>query len=272
MAPGCNRSTGYAVGEGEGVGRTHARFAPHGIRSRHHGDADTREGVLMSMGKLGMGILYTSIFVLFIVLVPAVTYAEFPSNAHLRRTTVSLRMAGFAFGSGVTPNSQGQPTGNGMELVPQQWCGSGFVIGQDGTIVTNYHVARRALRGHAIFDGGTTYDIAHLKVYDPENDIAVLKINATDAFATVKLGDSSAAEERDSVLAAGNGYARGCLSPMAKSACSSAMTGATTSRSWSTPHRSLQATAAAPSIRPSSTVAAIDAICSISLLERGLSP
>src|SRR5215813_15185157 len=77
--------------------------------------------------------------------------AHFPSNAQLRRTTVSLRMVGFTFGSGVTLNNQGEPTGNGVELVPHQWCGSGFVIGQDGTIVTNYHVARRALRGQALF-------------------------------------------------------------------------------------------------------------------------
>ena len=73
--------------------------------------------------------------------------ARFPSNAQLRSTTVSLRMVGFTFGSGVTLNNQGEPTGNGVELVPHQWCGSGFVIGKDGTIVTNYHVARRALRG-----------------------------------------------------------------------------------------------------------------------------
>src|SRR5262249_25050971 len=106
--------------------------------------------------------------------------AHFPSNPQLRRTTVSLRMVGFTFGSGVTLNNQGEPTGNGVELVPHQWCGSGFVIGKDGTIVTNYHVARRALRGQALFDGGAQYDIAHLKVYDSANDLAVLKINATD--------------------------------------------------------------------------------------------
>src|SRR5262245_31231717 len=135
--------------------------------------------------------------------------AQFPSNAQLRRTTVSLRMMGFAFGSGVTLNDQGKPTGNGVELVPQQWCGSGFLIEKDGTIVTNYHVVRRALRGQAIFDGGAKYDIAHLKVYDPKNDLAVLKINSTDTFATVQLGDASLAEVRDSVLAAGNGLCEG---------------------------------------------------------------
>lgn len=68
--------------------------------------------------------------------------AQFPSNAHLRCTTVSLRMAGFMFGAGLMRDHQGNPTGNGVERVPRPWCGSGFVIGQDGTIVTNYHVAQ----------------------------------------------------------------------------------------------------------------------------------
>jgi S1-C subfamily serine protease len=135
--------------------------------------------------------------------------AAFPSNAHLRRTTVSLRMAGFAFGAGLTRNAHGQPTGNGVELVPSQWCGSGFVVGKDGTIVTNYHLVRRALRGQALFDGGATYDITHLKGYDATNDLAVLKIHATDTFATAQLGDVSGAEVRDSVLAAGNGLCEG---------------------------------------------------------------
>lgn len=67
----------------------------------------------------------------------------------------------------------------------------------------------KALRGQAIFDGGATYDIAHLKVYDPEHDLAVLKITSSDTFATVQLGDSSGADVRDRVLTAGNGLCQG---------------------------------------------------------------
>ncbi len=135
--------------------------------------------------------------------------AKFPPNPYLRRTTVSLRMVGYVFGSGVRFDNRGKPTGNGVEIVQRQWCGSGFVIGKDGTVVTNYHVAQRALRGEVIFDDGRRYDVAHLKVYDPENDLAVLKINSSDTFATAQLGDLSVAEVRDSVLAAGNGLCEG---------------------------------------------------------------
>lgn len=35
--------------------------------------------------------------------------AHFPSHAQLRRTTVSLRLVGFTFGSGMTLNDQGEP-------------------------------------------------------------------------------------------------------------------------------------------------------------------
>jgi hypothetical protein len=163
----------------------------------------------MNTRKLGVRMIYASVFMLLMLLVPAKASSEFPSNAQLRRTTISLRMAGFAFGSGLMRNDQGKPTGNGVEMVSRQWCGSGFLVGSDGTIVTNYHVARRALRGQAIFDGGAKYDIAHLRVYDSENDIAVMKINSTDTFATAPLGNSDQADVRDSVLAAGNGLCEG---------------------------------------------------------------
>jgi S1-C subfamily serine protease len=118
-------------------------------------------------------------------------------------------MGGFTFGSGLQKNNQGKPTGNGIELVPQEWCGSGFLVNKDGTVVTNYHVARRGLKGQAIFDGGAKYDLAHLKVYDSANDLAVVKISSSDAFPSVTLGDSDRAEMRDDVLAAGNGLCEG---------------------------------------------------------------
>jgi Trypsin-like peptidase domain len=163
----------------------------------------------MNTRKLGAGMLYVSIITLSIVLVSPQVYSEFPSNEELRRTVVSLRMVGFGFGSGVQRNAKGNFTGNGEELVRRQWCGSGFLVGSDGTIVTNYHVAQRALGGEAIFDGGAKYDVAHLKVYDPAHDIAVLKIRSADSFSTVALGDLDRVEVRDEVLAAGNGLCEG---------------------------------------------------------------
>ena len=68
--------------------------------------------------------------------------------------------------------------------------GSGFVITQDGYIVTNYHVID--VQGAqtitvAMYDG-TTYP-ATVVGYDEDHDLAVLKIEAT-GLQTVVLGDS----------------------------------------------------------------------------------
>jgi hypothetical protein len=132
----------------------------------------------------------------------AVTYE------YLTERNVSLEVEGFAFASGLRLDAQGQPNGNGTEVLSSKWCGSGFLVKDDGTVVTNYHVARRALRGKAIFEDGSTFDIAHIKVYDPINDIAVMKIKANKKFSTVNLGNSNELRPMDKVLAVGNSLCR----------------------------------------------------------------
>ena len=82
--------------------------------------------------------------------------------------------------------------------------GSGFVITQDGYIVTNYHVID--VQGAqtitvAMYDG-TTYP-ATVVGYDEDHDLAVLKIEAT-GLQTVVLGDSDSLVVGDSVAAIGN--------------------------------------------------------------------
>ncbi len=82
--------------------------------------------------------------------------------------------------------------------------GSGFIISQDGYIVTNYHVVN--VNGAssitvAMYDG-TTYP-ATLVGYDEEHDLAVLKIDAT-GLTPVVLGDSDALVVGEEVVAIGN--------------------------------------------------------------------
>lgn len=127
-----------------------------------------------------------------------------PSNDYLRARTVSLGVLGYQFGGGVLRNSQGKFTGNGLEVQPIKWSGSGFLVGKDGTIVTNYHVASKAMRAIAQFDQGGRYDIHHIKVYDSINDLAVLKIGGGGNFPTARLGNSDLVEPRDDVIAVGN--------------------------------------------------------------------
>jgi Trypsin-like peptidase domain/SLA1 homology domain 1, SHD1 len=55
--------------------------------------------------------------------------------------------------------------------------GSGFVITEDGTLVTNYHVIAGATAATAVFKGGEKVDVQGTLFMDPKRDIAILKIN-----------------------------------------------------------------------------------------------
>ena len=80
--------------------------------------------------------------------------------------------------------------------------GSGFIITQDGYIVTNHHVVSGASSVTVTLYDGTEYP-ATVVGSDSDYDVAVLKINATD-LQPVTLGNSSNVNVGDSVLAIGN--------------------------------------------------------------------
>ena len=80
--------------------------------------------------------------------------------------------------------------------------GSGFILTQDGYILTNYHVVESSSTITVTTYDGTSYD-AKLVGYDESNDIAVLKIDAADLVPVV-LGDSDTLNVGDSVVAIGN--------------------------------------------------------------------
>ena len=82
--------------------------------------------------------------------------------------------------------------------------GSGFVIDDQGHIVTNNHVIEDADLIEVSFPNGDTYEAA-LIGRDPATDIAVLKIEAEDIPA-VPWGDSDAAEVGEWVIAIGNPF------------------------------------------------------------------
>ena len=85
--------------------------------------------------------------------------------------------------------------------------GSGFVLTQDGYIVTNYHVIEEAAENSSVtievsFANGNKYD-AKLVGGEKDNDVAVLKIEADD-LTPVTLGDSAKLVVGESVYAIGN--------------------------------------------------------------------
>ena len=80
--------------------------------------------------------------------------------------------------------------------------GSGFIISDDGYILTNFHVIEDSDSITVSMYSGESYE-AQLIGYDESNDIAVLKIEA-EGLSPVILGDSDNLNVGDSVVAIGN--------------------------------------------------------------------
>ena len=80
--------------------------------------------------------------------------------------------------------------------------GSGFIISQDGYIVTNYHVVKGATSVKVTLYNGDTYD-ATVIGGDSDYDVAVIKIDAT-GLSPVTLCNSEDVNVGDTVLAIGN--------------------------------------------------------------------
>jgi hypothetical protein len=128
-----------------------------------------------------------------------------PSNKELERSNVSLRAIGFQFGGGVnTTDAKGNPVCDGLEVVKKEWAGSAFIVRSDGTLLTNFHVAGRALAMEAKFDSGAKFPVSFIKAYNSELDLAVLGLAANQQFDPVRIGDSDQVQRLDSVLAVGN--------------------------------------------------------------------
>ena len=80
--------------------------------------------------------------------------------------------------------------------------GSGFVITQNGYIVTNYHVVKGANSVKVTLYNGETYD-ATVIGGDSDYDVAVIKIDAT-GLTPMTMGNSKDVNVGDTVLAIGN--------------------------------------------------------------------
>jgi serine protease Do len=100
---------------------------------------------------------------------------------------------------GGSPPSQGSPGS------PQRDIASGFIIGSDGLILTNYHVVDNAekivvkLADNRQFPGQVVGT-------DPRTDLAVIKIDVKESLPSAQLGDSDRLEVGEWVMAVGNPF------------------------------------------------------------------
>ncbi len=100
--------------------------------------------------------------------------------------------------------------GEGEEQGPQrsEALGSGFVISEDGYIVTNNHVIEGADEISIEFFSGKKLD-AKLVGTDPKTDIALLKVESDQPLPYVPFGDSDLMRVGDWVVAMGNPLGQG---------------------------------------------------------------
>lgn len=96
------------------------------------------------------------------------------------------------------------------QATPQQSLGSGFIIRDDGLIVTNNHVIDKAdvIKVQISERAKENFD-AKLIGKDPKTDIALIKIDAKRKVPFVKLGSSADVQVGEWVAAFGNPYGYG---------------------------------------------------------------
>src|SRR6266567_3442865 len=93
-----------------------------------------------------------------------------------------------------------------MEPVPIQGAGSGFIIDPRGYILTNYHVVEGAQSIEVVLGDQSRHSAKYIGA-DQRNDVALIKIEPKGKELTVlKLGDSSAIQVGQKVLAIGNPF------------------------------------------------------------------
>jgi S1-C subfamily serine protease len=92
-----------------------------------------------------------------------------------------------------------------FEVVPTRALGSGFVISEDGRILTNNHVISGSSKIEVKFSDGSLYT-AKVLVRDSVDDLALIKIEPKKKLPFLRLGDSDAVQVGQKVLAIGNPF------------------------------------------------------------------
>jgi len=111
--------------------------------------------------------------------------------------TVTQRMSPFGF------DPFWGDVGGDVVKVPANSLGSGFLIHEDGYVVTNHHVIDRARQINVELADGRKLP-AELISSDSDADLAILKVNADKPLPRLELGDTADVMIGEPVIAVGN--------------------------------------------------------------------
>jgi putative serine protease PepD len=93
--------------------------------------------------------------------------------------------------------------------IPREGAGSGSVIDTAGHILTNHHVIRNSRKLEVTLSDGSKWPAGFIGA-DPENDLAVIKVEAPkEKLMVIPIGDSSELQVGQKVLAIGNPFGLG---------------------------------------------------------------
>ena len=94
-------------------------------------------------------------------------------------------------------------------LMPGTISGSGFVVGEEGFVLTNFHVIEKAFEGgypvSVAFSDGDVYE-GKIVAADTANDIALLKIETEKALHAVSFSENDGVRGGENVYIVGNPY------------------------------------------------------------------
>ena len=99
---------------------------------------------------------------------------------------------------------QRSPSGKSQQQ-QQRSLGSGFIIGSDGSIVTNAHVIENAKKIIVKLADKREFE-AKVLGKDPKTDLALIKIDSNESLPTAELGDSEQLQVGEWVMAVGNPF------------------------------------------------------------------
>jgi serine protease Do len=110
------------------------------------------------------------------------------------------------FGRPGTPGAPNMPSPH--RRGPVAGSGSGFIIGEDGLIVTNHHVIDHADKVTVTLNDGREFD-ADIVGADPDTDLALLQITADVPLPVAKFANADDVRVGDAVIAIGNPFGLG---------------------------------------------------------------
>jgi serine protease Do len=148
--------------------------------------------------------------------VPA-SFAELAKNASPSVVNISTVKTVRGRGTMPMPFGQGDPFRDFFERffrdqMPrdfrQQSLGTGFIIDQQGYILTNNHVVEMADEIKVKFSDAREYE-AQIVGRDPKTDLALIKIESSESLQALVLGNSETLEVGEWVVAIGNPFGLG---------------------------------------------------------------